>query len=232
MTRVPSIPRSARRLPGALAALAVVAGAAGVPLTAATATPAGAAPPITDVTGYSVATPQLATITGNGTSLAPWNTSQGDSSAAPYPQSDLLPTFVPGGSTTTLGGVTEPNVAVNPGSGSVPYPSGVVGSPGPLEDYCGSGSNATEDAGTPSRQPSGTTLPMSPYYFPHIVRNADGSLTGYFDWRPKDADEAIVTARSTDNGKDWTYEGQALEQNPTYCPNADINDDGRGTPRC
>ena len=72
---------------------------------------------------------------------------------------------------------------------------------------------------------------MSPYYFPHVVRNADGSLTGYFDWRPKDADEAIVTARSTDNGKDWTYEGQALEQNPGYCPNADINDDGQGHPQ-
>ena len=104
---------------------------------------------------------------------------------AAYPQSDLLPTFVPGGPTTTLGGVTEPNVAVNSGSGSVPYASGVVGSPGPLEDYCGPGSNSAEDAGTPSRQPSGTTLPMSPYYFPHIVRNADGSLTGYFDWRPE-----------------------------------------------
>ena len=231
MTRVPTFPRSARKLPGALAALVVLAGTAGVPLAVATSTPAGAAAPTTDTTGYSVGTPQLATITGNGSSLAPWNTSQGDSSTTAYPESDLLPTFVPGGSSTTIGGVTEPNVAVNPGSGSVPYPSGVVGSPGPLENYCGSGSNATEDSGTPSHQPAGTTLPMSPYYFPHIVRNSDGSLTGYFDWRPKDADEAIVTARSTDNGKDWTYEGQALEQNPSYCPNADINDDGQGHPQ-
>jgi len=231
MTRVPTFPRSVRKLPGALAALVIVAGTAGVPLTVATATPAGASPPATDSTGYVVGTPQLATITGNGSSLAPWNTSQGDSSSAAYPESDLLPTFVPGGSTTAIGGVTEPNVAVNPGSGSVPYASGVVGSPGPLEAYCGSGSNTTEDSGTPSRQPAGTTLPMSPYYFPHVVRNSDGSLTGYFDWRPKDADEAIVTARSTDNGKDWTYEGEALEQNPAYCPNADINDDGQGHPQ-
>jgi hypothetical protein len=61
-----------------------------------------------------------------------------------------------------------------------------------------------------------------------VVRNADGSLTGYFDYRPKDADEALIAASSTDNGKSWTYEGEALEQNPAYCPSADINDDGEG----
>ena len=74
----------------------------------------------------------------------------------------------------------------------------------------------------------GTTLPLAPAYFPHIVRNADGSLTGYFDYRPKDADEALVAATSTDGGVDWTYDGEALEQNPGYCPSADINDDGQG----
>ena len=158
--------RILRTAPGALAALLVVAGTVGVPLAVSTATPAAAAPPATDTSGWSVATPQLATITGSGSSLAPWNTSQGDSGSTSYPQSDLLPTFVPGGPTTTLGGVTEPNVAVNAGSGTVPYGSGVVGTPGPLADYCGSGSNATEDAGAPSRQPSGTTLPMSPVLLP------------------------------------------------------------------
>ena len=25
----------------------------------------------------------------------------------------------------------------------------------------------------------------------------------------------------------WTYQGEALEQNAGYCPNADINDDGK-----
>ena len=70
------------------------------------------------------------------------------------------------------------------------------------------------------RQPAGTTLPLAPAYFPHIIRNADGSLTGYFDYRPKDADEEIVAATSTDNGKTWTYDSQALEQNPGYCPRA------------
>ena len=55
---------------------------------------------------------------------------------------------------------------------------------------------------------------MAPAYFPHIVRNSDGSLTGYFDYRPKDADEEIVAGTSTDNGATWTYDSQALEQNP------------------
>jgi titin len=226
-------PRTHRTAPGALAALLIAVGTVGVPLAVTSATPAGAAPPATDTSGWSVAAPQLATIAGGGSGLAPWNTSQGDSTpgTTAYPQSDLLPTFVPGGPTTTLGGVTEPNVAVNSGSGSVPYASGVVGSPGPLENYCGAGANSAEDAGTPSRQPAGTVLPMSPYYFPHVVRNADGSMTGYFDWRPKDADEAIVVGRSTDDGKDWTYEGEALEQNRNYCPNADVNDDGQGHPQ-
>jgi hypothetical protein len=62
------------------------------------------------------------------------------------------------------------------------------------------------------------------------VRNGDVSLTGYFDYRPKDANEGIVAAKSTDNGVSWTYQGEALEQNPGYCPNADVNDDGQGHP--
>ena len=62
------------------------------------------------------------------------------------------------------------------------------------------------------------------------MRNADGSLTGYFDWRPKDADEAITVAKSTDGGLTWTAEGEALEQNCGYCPTADTNDDGQGHP--
>jgi hypothetical protein len=181
---------------------------------------------------YTTGTPSLATIT-NGSSAAPWNEAQGDPSGSPYPQSDLLPSFLPGG--PTAGSPAEPNVAVYPGAGSgtagaAPYPSGVVGTPGPLAGYCGPGNTTTESSGSPVRQPAGTTLPLAPAYFPHIVRNSDGSLTGYFDYRPKDADEAIVVATSTDNGQDWTYQGEALEQNQGYCPSADINDDGEGHP--
>jgi hypothetical protein len=177
-------------------------------------------------TTYTPETPTLDTV-----SEGPWNTSQGDSSAgSAYPSSDLLPTFAFGGSETTLGGVSEPNVAVYPAaSGSAPYPSGVAGTPGPLDGYCAS-LGANPETGSPVSQPAGTALPFSPYYFPDVVRNADGSLTGYFDYRPKDADEAITVARSTDDGKTWISEGEALEQNHGYCPTADTNDDGQGHP--
>jgi hypothetical protein len=178
-----------------------------------------------NTTTYTPETPTVDTVSGG-----PWNTSQGDPSAGEaYPLSDLLPTFTPGGAETTLGGVSEPNVAVYPGTGSVPYPSGVAGTPGPLDGYCSS-LGANPQTGTPVSEPAGISLPFSPYYFPDVVRNPDGSLTGYFDYRPKDADEAITVARSTDNGKSWTSEGEALEQNHGYCPTADTNDDGQGHP--
>jgi hypothetical protein len=176
-------------------------------------------------TTYTPETPVVDTVTGG-----PWNTAQGDpSDGSEYPAADLLPSFNFGGSETTLGGVSEPNVAVYPGAGTVPYPSGVAGTPGPLDGYCSS-LGANPETGTPVAQPAGTPLPFSPYYFPDVVRNPDGSLTGYFDYRPKDADEAITVARSTDNGRSWTSEGKALEQNPGYCPTADTNDDGQGHP--
>jgi hypothetical protein len=187
------------------------------------------------VTSYVPGTPTVDTIT-NGTSAAPWNESQGDPASALYDTQapgTLLPTYTPGGVSTGSGASAEPNVAVYPSASSgtdgvSPYPSGTVGTPGPLDGYCGTGNQTTASAGTPARQPAGTTLPFAPAYFPHVVKNADGSLTGYFDYRPKDADEALVAARSTDNGKSWTYEGEALEQNPGYCPSGDINDDGQG----
>jgi len=203
-----------------LAFLLVCASAATIALTPA----AGASATLST---YTPETPIVDEVSGG-----PWNTSQGDPSAgASYPFSDLLPAFTPGGSETTLGGVNEPNVAVYPSAEEPkvpPYPSGVAGTPGPLDGYCSSlGPNP--ETGTPVSQPAGS-LPMSPYYFPDVVRNSDGSLTGYFDYRPKDADEAITVARSTDEGKSWTTEGEALEQNPGYCPTADTNDDGQGHP--
>ena len=105
----------------------------------------------------------------------------------------------------------------------------MAGTPGPLAGYCNTQESENE-TGSPVSQPAGSTLPFSPYYFPDVVRNPDGSLTGYFDYRPKDADEAITVARSTDNGKTWVAEGKALEQNGGYCPTADTNDDGQGHP--
>ncbi len=37
-----------------------------------------------------------------------------------------------------------------------------------------------------------------------------------------------MAAKSTDDGVDWVYQGEALEEDPGYCPSADINDDGEG----
>jgi Bacterial Ig-like domain (group 3)/Putative Ig domain len=169
--------------------------------------------------------------TVDSVSGGPWNTSQGDLGAgSAYQRSDLFPTYTPGGNTTVLGGLTEPNLAVYPNAeaAKVPYPSGVAGTPGPLDGYCSS-LGANPETGSPISQPAGS-LPFSPYYFPDVVRNPDGSLTGYFDYRPKDAEEAITVARSTDNGNSWTTEGEALGENHGYCPTADTNDDGQGHP--
>jgi hypothetical protein len=178
-------------------------------------------------TVYTPGAPALDAVSGG-----PWNSSQGDASAGePYPSADLFPTYTPGGAGTTLGGLQEPNLAVYPTGtegATVPYPSGVAGTPGPLDGYCSS-LGANPETGTPVPQP-GRPLPMAPYYFPDIVRGADGSLTGYFDYRPKDSEEAIAVARSTDGGKSWSAEGTALGENSGYCPTADTSDDGQGHP--
>jgi hypothetical protein len=203
---------------------------------------------------YVPATPQLATITNNsGTgALAPWNEWQGDSagtgigsnpftitgnSASLVNPEQVLPTYEPASGSTAF-----PNVALDQGATSadadttVPYQSGVVGSPGPLAGYCGSGDFAAETGlGTGaqpavSTQTSGVALPLGPDYFPHVVLNADGSLTGYFDYRPKDENEAVLAATSTNGGKSWTFDQKALQQDAGYCASADTNDDGQGHP--
>jgi hypothetical protein len=58
--------------------------------------------------------------------------------------------------------------------------------------------------------------PMQPYYFP-FVRENDGYIQGFFDYRPRNEQESVVTAISTDLGKSWFFEGEALGLNP-YCP--------------
>lgn len=58
---------------------------------------------------------------------------------------------------------------------------------------------------------------MQPYYFPTIY--GQGShLQGYFDWRPKDIDEAVAAAISNDAGYTWTFQQKVLELRTT-CPN-------------
>ena len=225
---------SRRRVLASLAGFGAVAASAAV--VAAPAAQAGT------VDGYVVQTPSLAQVTSTLSNPAPWNEWQGDPAntlSDVFTPAQVSPTYEAGSAYT---GSNFPDVssfegttadgAVDGSGNVVPYPSGVVGTPGPLPGYCGSGSWSAEAglSGTSvNRQPAGT-LPLGPDYFPHIVVNSDGSLTGYFDYRPKDADEAIIAATSTDGGKTWTYDDEALEQDPGYCPTADNNDDGQGHP--
>ena len=174
-----------------------------------------------------------ATISGNGASVI--NPLQ------------LLPTYEPGEANGTLS-ADYPNVSVfgaasnTDSDTSIPYEEGTVGTPGALTGYCGSGDWDAESglnwangvagsvAPSVSTQPVGETLPLGPEYFPHVVLNSDGTLTGYFDYRPKDENEAVLVATSTDGGQDWTYQGTYLQQDAGYCASSDTNDDGQGHP--
>jgi hypothetical protein len=73
--------------------------------------------------------------------------------------------------------------------------------------YCDSNGNQVPNPGSER---------MQPYYFPFI--NGHGKhLQGYFDYRPKDIDEAVVAASSDDAGLTWTFQQKVLELRTT-CP--------------
>jgi hypothetical protein len=57
---------------------------------------------------------------------------------------------------------------------------------------------------------------MQPYYFPFVRKNGK-YLVGFFDYRPRNEQEAAVAAISLDWGKSWIFNGEALGLNP-YCP--------------
>ncbi|HTX00329.1 MAG TPA: hypothetical protein VMD59_16230, partial [Acidimicrobiales bacterium] len=174
-------------------------------------------------TSYSIGAAAL-----DGVLDGPWTTSQPDTADAQtqQPTSDLFP-YTP----TISYNSQLTNMAAYPAGSAGPSPfvgvSGQAGTPGPVDGYCSSGGPAPE-SGSIVPEPTGVDEPFSPYYFPFVVRNADGSLTGYFDYRPKDTDEALVSATSTDGGKTWTVNGEALEQNRGYCADGDGNDNGQG----
>jgi hypothetical protein len=74
--------------------------------------------------------------------------------------------------------------------------------------YCDSQGNQVGNPGTER---------MQPYYFPTIVGEGI-HLQGYFDYRPKDIDEAVAAAVSNDGGHTWTFQQKVLELR-TSCPN-------------
>jgi hypothetical protein len=74
--------------------------------------------------------------------------------------------------------------------------------------YCDSQGNQIGNPGTER---------MEPYYFPVIVGRGR-HLQGYFDYRPKDINEAVAAAFSEDAGLTWTFQQKVLELRKT-CPN-------------
>jgi hypothetical protein len=113
-------------------------------------------------------------------------------------------------------------------SGIVPTTAGppYSGSGVPYAGYCNPPSTVTVN--------HGLSL-MQPYYFPY-VRRVGFILEGFFDYRPRNEQEATVAAISLDWGASWQFTGEALALNP-YCPwdatdpdNLNVNVNGAETP--
>src|SRR5580693_6306620 len=79
--------------------------------------------------------------------------------------------------------------------------------------YCMPGNSS---GGTPLMNSASTVNLFNPYYFPFVVGSGQ-SVKGYFDYRPKNINEAIVAATSANAGQTWTFE-QMVEQPTTECP--------------
>lgn len=90
--------------------------------------------------------------------------------------------------------------------------------------YC---SNGTPIVNSPS-----SVNPMQPFYFP-FVSGRGTTLQGYFDYRPRNVNEAVVAAVSSNGGQTWSFENQ-IENLNNICPatdkNGSGNDDGLGHP--
>jgi hypothetical protein len=103
--------------------------------------------------------------------------------------------------------------------------SGTTTSGGPFDGttpYCSNG--------VPIVNPSTTVNTMQPFYFP-FVSGRGLSLQGYFDYRPRNVNEALVAATSADGGQTWHFE-QQVDNLTVLCPQSDANgsgnDDGEG----
>ncbi len=87
-------------------------------------------------------------------------------------------------------------------------------------------------AGTPIVNSASTSNPMSPFYVP-VVTGRGLSLQGYFDYRPRNVNEAVVAASSSDGGNTWNFQ-QQVETLTAACPttnaNSAGNDNGLGHP--
>jgi hypothetical protein len=83
-------------------------------------------------------------------------------------------------------------------------------------------------AGYPA--PNLGTQNFAPYFWPFIV-GTDQKMLGYFDYRPRNLEEAVVAARSDDGGRSWSFLDKALTFNPNPAPNPLAgNENGQGHP--
>jgi hypothetical protein len=116
-------------------------------------------------------------------------------------------------------------------TGDAPARTTITGGPWTLGQGPASASSCAN--GYPTANPG--TFNFAPYYFPFVVADAAGDtthLTGYFDYRPKAIEEAIVAATSSDGGKTWTFADKVLEFTPNSAPYdcSSGSDDGQGHP--
>ena len=100
------------------------------------------------------------------------------------------------------------------GQGGTATGGGAYDGPTP---YCTPGNSG---GGTLLVNPTAVVNTFNPYYFPFVVGSGQ-SVKGYFDYRPKNINEAVVAATSTNAGQSWTFQEMA-EQLTTECPNSDL----------
>ena len=118
--------------------------------------------------------------------------------------------------------VGAPVIWTNDGA---PVQAQITGGPWTLAQ--GPSSNAFPSKGyciNGARQGNPSTELMQPYYFPAVFGHGK-HLQGFFDWRPKNINEAVVTAESNDGGRTWTFQDEALDLRET-CPPSDTTDNG------
>jgi hypothetical protein len=111
------------------------------------------------------------------------------------------------------------------GQGGTSTSGGAYNGPTP---YCNPGGSS---GGSLLMNSSSTVNTFNPYYFPFVVGSGQ-NVKGYFDYRPKDINEAVVAATSTNAGQTWTFLEMA-EQLTTECPNSNgntANDSPGGNP--
>jgi len=93
--------------------------------------------------------------------------------------------------------------------------------------YCTPGGSS---GGTQLMNPTSTVNTFNPYYFPFVVGSGQ-NVKGYFDYRPKNINEAVVAAISNNAGQSWTFQ-EMVEQLTSECPNSNANtaNDAAGNP--